>query len=118
MAATKATAEAIPKNHRTKEPSEWGWSWFGLDREIQRLTVIETRTKHLRSKSDFQISLWLLVAGATLLPITRLSLFALKARRQRRGCCPSCGYNLCASPERCPECGAAAPKPDGSTQAP
>jgi hypothetical protein len=33
---------------------------------------------------------------------------AIEARR-RNGCCPSCGYDLRASPDRCPECGAEPP---------
>ena len=74
---------------------------------------------------DFQertISVTIPLPGVmlVLLPGT---LFGLRAwargiRAARNRYCPSCGYDLRASPERCPECGAAAPKPSMSTQAP
>jgi hypothetical protein len=54
---------------------------------------------------------WLLVVPfwAVVLPITLLTGLALRARwsagHRRTGLCPACGYDLRATPERCPECG-------------
>jgi hypothetical protein len=52
----------------------------------------------------------------------RLLRHAARERRGNRGLCPCCGYDLRASPDRCPECGAVPavkvtsglPKPEGT----
>jgi hypothetical protein len=53
------------------------------------------------------VPLWapIVLTGALPLLWIRRTLYRRAARR--RGLCPQCGYDLRATPERCPECGAA-----------
>jgi hypothetical protein len=48
---------------------------------------------------------WALALATGVVPVARVVRRALRQRVRRRGVCPSCGYDLRASPDRCPECG-------------
>jgi hypothetical protein len=55
---------------------------------------------------------WLPTLACALLPVLRARRTwkaRAKARRERAGLCPSCGYDLRATPGRCSECGADSP---------
>lgn len=54
------------------------------------------------------VPFWFLVLLFAMAPARWWYLFRGRWRRERRllhGLCPTCGYDLRASPERCPECG-------------
>jgi hypothetical protein len=49
--------------------------------------------------------LWPLCLATAMLPGVRLIRWRIHRRRHLAGTCPACGYDLRATPERCPECG-------------
>jgi hypothetical protein len=93
------------------------------ERKREEQTVINTADAFNSTWGDYQQSLSLrspavsysvyyslLAAAAALLPLAWLMVQAdirLQRRRLRQmsGLCPTCGYDLRATPDRCPECG-------------
>jgi hypothetical protein len=80
------------------------WSWLGFARWDQPLN----KNNGGGFARGFQVPLWaiaLLSAVAPALWLARAHLRSRQTRRRQAGLCPGCGYDLRASPERCPECG-------------
>jgi hypothetical protein len=66
-----------------------------------------TRQFHLVSPAPMLvIPYWVLGIITAVLPTVRLAVWWRRWRRRPEGCCRACGYDLRATPERCPECGA------------
>jgi hypothetical protein len=57
------------------------------------------------------VSHWLLALLLLLAPALRVNRIRKFRRGRRLGLCPACGYDLRATPDRCPECGHAADRP-------
>jgi hypothetical protein len=91
------------------EPTRLGFAyhndrsgWVEPSRGPRRRTVIQI-------SSQLSLPLWLPALLLALPPATWLLARRRRARQRARGFCPSCGYDLRATPERCPECGMATP---------
>jgi hypothetical protein len=72
----------------------------------QDLTNDIPPVRTLEIEREVYVNLWLLLAAFTVLPAIRLR---PRHRRPRPGHCLICGYDLRASPTRCPECGRPTP---------
>jgi hypothetical protein len=53
----------------------------------------------------FFVPLWAICAITAVGPLYWIFVFHRRRRKMAIGCCASCGYDLRATPERCPECG-------------
>ena len=89
----------------------WGWEAAPVERDAatvaKGLTGFEvtTRSPLWRTNPPLHVVVphWTVPAVFGVLPVT-VHMFR-RRRRHRAGLCPSCGYDLRATPGRCPECG-------------
>ncbi len=84
-----------------------GWPGSSVDRQV-RLPGFSYESQHLPLvpgeiiySSHLRVSFWIIFVMALVLPVCRIRF----RRRYPPGRCAKCGYDLRATPERCPECG-------------
>ena len=69
-------------------------------------TFLTLRGRDALISTGIAIPYWLLSALTFVPPVALTTQWVRRRRQVRLGLCPSCGYDLRATRERCPECGA------------
>jgi hypothetical protein len=89
--------------HQAEPPDDLGWRtlWFGVDTDR---VGPEAGQAFVSDRTVVHVPAWVPLLLLAVLPLSRLA----RMRKGRSGVCPACGYDLRATPERCPECGRAA----------
>jgi hypothetical protein len=80
-----------------------------------RLGFAYVRTERpVLSGRTVAIPYWFVTSLLAVVPALWLINRVRRTARISRNCCPTCGYDMRATPGRCPECGTAAPESAGS----
>ena len=85
-------------------PNVWHWHGLGVSRRAYDIGYQATGWPGKATSTSVTLPYRVLCPLAAVLPIVRLAR-RLARRRFAPGLCPACGYDLRATPERCPECG-------------
>ena len=81
-------------------PPEWPEWWQGMG-----FGYAEGVTEGGNVIRQWRVPLWFIVLCSGGLPVAKAVSYMRRRRWAARGRCSRCGYDLRATPERCPECG-------------
>ena len=102
------------RNHERRQwltwitPNAWG---FGLS-----WATIKYTSGMVQTTTAWSVPLWLVATLCAILPATALARRRRRSGRVAGGYCVRCGYDLRATPARCPECGTLVPQKVGVAQ--
>jgi hypothetical protein len=88
------------KTTPTSVPRQWKAGGYGSERVPARCVYLPY---------------WFQTALFGALPVCTLGHWLKSRVRRRSGYCENCGYDLRATPDRCPECGISPPRPPAAT---
>ena len=88
--------------HRGKTLGGEAWEGLGFRAVTSHNDPPSVRPRSYQSVS---VPYYILTLLTLVLPACRLRQFRRDRWRRRPGLCPACGYDLRATPDRCPECG-------------
>ena len=102
------TAEDVPQRFRWSSglPVEGDHRWFVP--RFRHTVFPPDPTQFERERWDIRVPYWLMLLVTIALPIASFRRARVLRRRAQDHLCLHCGYDLRATPERCPECGAVA----------
>jgi hypothetical protein len=104
---------------QSEAPPDFASEMVGLGCWLHRsIAGVEVRATDYQRRADVpheysyermvRVPFWLLAAMTAVLPARWATAARRRRRQKRRGLCRVCGYDLRATPDRCPECGATA----------
>jgi Polysaccharide biosynthesis/export protein len=98
-----ANAPSPPAIFAPPFPPGTGSHWRRLDLEF--VSVGQPGFTHFRQEWQISFPHWIVALPCSVLPGFRLLTSTRRRLRKRANCCTTCGYDLRATPDRCPECG-------------